>query len=176
MVMAARVPAAMLFLRSPGGISHHPDEAVREEDVEAALHVGRQFLGAWPSNPGLEVPARTRKSPGDLGRLSRIRVESSQRTERIPFREVRVHQLGSTRSSLKTDHLLQTPDTFVRTPLPGAEGVDSSSTLPTTRRELHPNDRRVLRRRHPRTGSRAAFHLRSRRRTALVAGRTNSIS
>ncbi len=32
--------------------------------------------------------------------------------------------LGSTRSSLKADHLLQTPDTFVRTPLPGAEGVE----------------------------------------------------
>lgn len=44
MVMAARVPTAMLFLRSPGGISHHPDEAVREEDVEAALQVARKFL------------------------------------------------------------------------------------------------------------------------------------
>lgn len=44
MVMAARVPAAMLFLRSPGGGSHHPGETVREEDVEAALHVGRKFL------------------------------------------------------------------------------------------------------------------------------------
>jgi allantoate deiminase len=44
MVMAARVPAAMLFLRSPGGISHHPDEAVREQDVEAALRVGAKFL------------------------------------------------------------------------------------------------------------------------------------
>ena len=44
MVMAARVPTAMLFLRSPGGISHHPDETVREEDVEAALKVGRKFL------------------------------------------------------------------------------------------------------------------------------------
>jgi len=32
--------------------------------------------------------------------------------------------LGSTRSSLKADHLLQTPDTFIRTPLPGAAGVD----------------------------------------------------
>ncbi len=32
--------------------------------------------------------------------------------------------LGSTRSSLRADHLLQTPDTFVRTPLPGAEGVE----------------------------------------------------
>ena len=45
MVMAARVPTAMLFLRSPGGISHNPDEAVREDDVEAALQVGRKFLG-----------------------------------------------------------------------------------------------------------------------------------
>jgi (S)-ureidoglycine aminohydrolase len=35
-----------------------------------------------------------------------------------------VHDLGSTRSSLKPDHLLQTPDTFVRTPLPGAGGVE----------------------------------------------------
>lgn len=35
-----------------------------------------------------------------------------------------MHDLGSTRSSLKPDHLLQTPDTFVRTPLPGANGVE----------------------------------------------------
>ena len=44
MVMAGRMPAAMLFLRSPGGISHNPAETVREEDVEAALLVGRKFL------------------------------------------------------------------------------------------------------------------------------------
>jgi allantoate deiminase len=44
MVMATRMPAAMLFLRSPGGISHHPAESVLEEDVEGALHVGRRFL------------------------------------------------------------------------------------------------------------------------------------
>lgn len=44
MVMAARVPTAMLFLRSPGGLSHHPAENVRAEDVEAALQVGRRFL------------------------------------------------------------------------------------------------------------------------------------
>jgi len=44
MVLAARVPSAMLFLRSPGGLSHHPDEAVLEEDVDAALRVGRVFL------------------------------------------------------------------------------------------------------------------------------------
>jgi (S)-ureidoglycine aminohydrolase len=35
-----------------------------------------------------------------------------------------LHHLGATRSSLKHDHLLQTPDTFIRTPLPGAAGVD----------------------------------------------------
>ncbi|HWE86550.1 MAG TPA: (S)-ureidoglycine aminohydrolase [Terracidiphilus sp.] len=34
-----------------------------------------------------------------------------------------MHHLGATRSSLKHDHLLQTPDTFVRIPLPGADGV-----------------------------------------------------
>ncbi|MGB6726945.1 MAG: allantoate amidohydrolase [Terracidiphilus sp.] len=44
MVMAARVPTAMLFLRSPGGISHHPDESVREEDIENALRVAASFL------------------------------------------------------------------------------------------------------------------------------------
>src|ERR1039457_3872990 len=44
MVMAARVPTAMLFLRSPGGISHHHAESVLEEDVEASLRVVREFL------------------------------------------------------------------------------------------------------------------------------------
>lgn len=44
MVMAARLPTAMLFLRSPGGLSHHPDEAVLEEDVTAALNVCRKFI------------------------------------------------------------------------------------------------------------------------------------
>jgi allantoate deiminase len=44
MVMAERMPAAMLFLRSPGGISHHPDEAVLESDVAAALATGLNFI------------------------------------------------------------------------------------------------------------------------------------
>ena len=35
-----------------------------------------------------------------------------------------MHHLGLTRSSHKQDHLLQTPNTFIRTPLPGAEGVE----------------------------------------------------
>jgi (S)-ureidoglycine aminohydrolase len=35
-----------------------------------------------------------------------------------------MQRLGHTRSSLKRDHLLQTPDTFVRTPLNSAPGVE----------------------------------------------------
>ena len=35
-----------------------------------------------------------------------------------------MQHLGFTRSSLKSDHLLQTPDTFIRTPLNGAPGVE----------------------------------------------------
>jgi len=44
MIVARRMPAAMLFLRSPGGISHHPDESVLADDVDAALEVGIRFL------------------------------------------------------------------------------------------------------------------------------------
>jgi allantoate deiminase len=44
MIVAERMPAAMLFLRSPGGISHHPNESVVQHDVAAALAVGLQFL------------------------------------------------------------------------------------------------------------------------------------
>jgi allantoate deiminase len=44
MVMAARVPTTMLFLRSPGGISHHPSETVLGGDVEVSLNVAREFL------------------------------------------------------------------------------------------------------------------------------------
>lgn len=44
MVMAERVPTTMIFLRSPGGISHHPDESVRVRDVEHALAAGLAFV------------------------------------------------------------------------------------------------------------------------------------
>ena len=44
MIMARRMPSAMLFLRSPRGISHHPDESVLAEDVAAALAAGLCFL------------------------------------------------------------------------------------------------------------------------------------
>jgi allantoate deiminase len=44
MIVAPHVPAGMLFVRTPGGISHHPDENVSEEDVEAALRTTVEFL------------------------------------------------------------------------------------------------------------------------------------
>ena len=47
MILAGKVPSSMLFLRSPGGISHHPDESVLESDVDAALAVGAEFLREW---------------------------------------------------------------------------------------------------------------------------------
>ncbi|HEU5256215.1 MAG TPA: allantoate amidohydrolase [Vicinamibacterales bacterium] len=44
MVLAAYMPTAMLFIRTPGGISHHPDETVNEGDVAFALATGMNFL------------------------------------------------------------------------------------------------------------------------------------
>lgn len=43
-VMASRFPVAMLFLRHPGGISHHPDERVDVEDVAVAIDVLEKFV------------------------------------------------------------------------------------------------------------------------------------
>ncbi len=44
MILAPVIPSAMLFLRSPGGLSHHPDESVLPHDVEAALVTVMEFL------------------------------------------------------------------------------------------------------------------------------------
>jgi allantoate deiminase len=44
MIMAEKVPAAMIFVRTPGGISHNPDETVEVEDVAKALESGLHLL------------------------------------------------------------------------------------------------------------------------------------
>jgi len=44
MILAPRVPSAMLFLRSPGGVSHHPTESVKPKDVDLALKIGCRFI------------------------------------------------------------------------------------------------------------------------------------
>ena len=43
-VMGRITPAAMLFIRCKGGISHHPDESVRPRDVAVALDVLFEFI------------------------------------------------------------------------------------------------------------------------------------
>lgn len=43
-MMAKRFPIAMLFLRHPGGISHHPDEHVERDDVAVGLQVLSCFV------------------------------------------------------------------------------------------------------------------------------------
>ncbi|UBV44973.1 allantoate amidohydrolase (plasmid) [Deinococcus taeanensis] len=52
MILAGRMPAAMLFLRSPNALSHHPDETVHPEDVHAALRVGVGFVRALAGRTG----------------------------------------------------------------------------------------------------------------------------
>ena len=46
MILARKLSVAMLFVRSPGGISHHPSEAVLLADVEAGLDACVRFLNA----------------------------------------------------------------------------------------------------------------------------------
>jgi allantoate deiminase len=44
MILAGKVPAAMIFLRTPGGISHDPSESVHLDDVAKALECGHHLL------------------------------------------------------------------------------------------------------------------------------------
>ncbi len=44
MILAEKIPAAMIFLRTPGGISHDPSESVHLDDVARALDCGRHLL------------------------------------------------------------------------------------------------------------------------------------
>lgn len=44
MIMAARIPSAMIFLRTPGGISHDPAESVAVGDVAKAIECGLLLL------------------------------------------------------------------------------------------------------------------------------------
>jgi allantoate deiminase len=61
MVLARHVPSVMIFLRSPGGISHHPDEAVYTEDVAAALRAGVGFLEGFEAH--LEEFSQSEQKP-----------------------------------------------------------------------------------------------------------------
>jgi len=51
MILAEKVPSAMIFLRTPGGISHDPTESVAQEDVEKAIECGLHLLDRLAASP-----------------------------------------------------------------------------------------------------------------------------
>jgi allantoate deiminase len=62
-VMADVAPMAMLFLRSPGGVSHHPDERVLPGDVIVALDVMVRYLHILAVRAGLQIESPLRPGP-----------------------------------------------------------------------------------------------------------------
>jgi allantoate deiminase len=54
MILAEKVPAAMIFLRTPGGISHDPAESVATDDVAKAIECGLHLLDQLASSPTLQ--------------------------------------------------------------------------------------------------------------------------
>lgn len=50
MILAEKVPSAMVFLRTPGGISHDPAESVSVADVAKAIECGLHFLNQFASS------------------------------------------------------------------------------------------------------------------------------
>jgi allantoate deiminase len=50
MILAEKVPSAMIFLRTPGGISHDPAESVTPDDVEKAIACGLHLLDQLASS------------------------------------------------------------------------------------------------------------------------------
>ena len=51
MILAEKFPSAMIFLRTPGGISHDPAESVALEDVAKAIECGLHLLDQLASSP-----------------------------------------------------------------------------------------------------------------------------
>jgi len=51
MILSEKVPAGMIFLRTPGGISHDPAESVLVEDVEKAIECGLHLLDQLATSP-----------------------------------------------------------------------------------------------------------------------------
>jgi allantoate deiminase len=44
MILAEHVPSAMIFLRTPGGVSHHPSETVQAADIAKAVACGLRVI------------------------------------------------------------------------------------------------------------------------------------
>lgn len=54
MILAEKIPSAMIFLRTPGGISHDPAESVAVEDVERAIECGLHLLDQLAASHALQ--------------------------------------------------------------------------------------------------------------------------
>ena len=62
MILAEKVPSAMIFLRTPGGISHDPAESVAGDDVEKAIACGLHLLDQLGFFPRISVHKRTNRA------------------------------------------------------------------------------------------------------------------
>jgi allantoate deiminase len=60
MILAEKVPSSMIFLRTPGGISHNPAESVSVEDVAKAIECGLHLLEQFADLPTFQ--SRTRRA------------------------------------------------------------------------------------------------------------------
>ena len=58
MILVEKVPTAMIFLRTPGGISHDPAESVAGEDIEKAIQCGLYLLDQLASSPEFQERIR----------------------------------------------------------------------------------------------------------------------
>jgi allantoate deiminase len=54
-VLSTFAPCALLFVRSPGGVSHHPEEAVARGDVAAAIEAMTAFVRSLAADAGADV-------------------------------------------------------------------------------------------------------------------------
>ena len=56
MIVAPHIPSAMLFLRSPEGISHHPDEHVDDADADTGARVLLRVIENFQRRDEAEQP------------------------------------------------------------------------------------------------------------------------
>jgi allantoate deiminase len=62
MILAEKVPSAMIFLRTPGGISHDPAESVEVRDVAKAIDCGLHLLNQLASTSEFPKQSFKRKT------------------------------------------------------------------------------------------------------------------
>ena len=55
MILAEKIPSAMIFLRTPGGVSHDPAESVSVNDVALAIECGLHLLEQLASAPTFQT-------------------------------------------------------------------------------------------------------------------------